>query len=172
MSTALACTASLPFRSLCAAACGGCRHLVPDRRRAARLHTAGERRRHSNLVPAGSLPQSADLLYAAGMAGTRAISPRSAVLLLGSLLLAFNLLDIALTIRALSLGFTEANPLMAGLFSISFQFGLLAKFALVSLGVLLLWRLSHLPLARRGMVLVTGCYGAVVAYHLFFQLSL
>lgn len=173
MDTALACTASMSFRSLCAAACGECRHLMPDRRRRAACFSAdGERRRRSNLIPAGFLPESADLLYAGGAAGPTAVSPRNAALLLVSLLLAFNLLDILLTIRALSLGFAEANPFMAGLFSLSVPMGMLAKFILVGIGALLLWRLSHLPLARRGMAMVTGCYGVVVAYHLFFQLSL
>lgn len=171
----MACTASLSFRSLCAVTCGDCRHLMPDRRQGAVVSLADvERRRRSNWIPAAPPPGSADLLVAGQPAGTSAgaVSSRNAALLLVCLLMAFNILDITLTIRAFTLGFAEANPFMAGLFDLSVPLGMLAKFLMVGAGGLLLWRLSHLPLARRGMVAVTGCYGAVVAYHLLFQFAL
>jgi hypothetical protein len=89
-----------------------------------------------------------------------------------TLLLSFNILDCVLTSRALTLGFEEGNPLMASLFRMSMPLGMTAKVAIVAAGALTLWRFRHLALAVRGMSVVTACYGAVVIYHLSFQLTL
>jgi len=70
------------------------------------------------------------------------------------------------------MGIEEANPLMAELFNVSLPAGMLLKSLLVAAGALILWWYWRLPLARRGMAVLTCFYGAVVAYHLFFQLAL
>lgn len=91
-------------------------------------------------------------------------------LILAALLVTFNLLDSLLTARALSLGFAEANPVMAGLFSMSLPMGMFFKSVVVGTGALFLWKYRHLPVAVRGMTGATACYGAVILYHLYFQM--
>lgn len=128
---------------------------------------AGERRLRSNWIPRSALPGDYGMLDAGG---TGPAAARGFVMLTVALLLLFNLFDVMLTLRAFSLGFGEANPFMAGLFNISLPLGVTIKLLLVGGGALVLWRLHHVSLARRGMVVLTGCYGAVVTYHLYFQL--
>jgi hypothetical protein len=82
-------------------------------------------------------------------------------------LLIFNLLDGLLTLTAIHIGAAaEANPLM----DVSLAWGSLwfiaIKLSLVSLGVLLLWRLRRLPLAAFGLVGLCIFYGGIVAYQL------
>ncbi|MHB0866572.1 MAG: DUF5658 family protein [Thermoleophilia bacterium] len=125
-----------------------------------------ERRFISNLTPAGYGLAGIDGSVAAG--GSWSMPLTSALMIL---LLFFNLLDVLLTARALSMGVVEANPVMAGLLSISIPFGMFAKFTAVSVGAWLIWRYRDLPVAARGMNLLTACYGAVVIYHLAFQFS-
>jgi hypothetical protein len=91
-------------------------------------------------------------------------------LLLTALLVTFNLLDSFFTARALSLGYTEANPVMAGLFTMSMPMGMLFKSVVVGLGALTLWKFRHLEMAMRGMTAVTAFYGAVIMYHMYFQI--
>jgi len=91
-------------------------------------------------------------------------------LLIAALLVTFNLLDSLLTARALSLGFAEANPVLAGLFNMSLPMGMFFKSVVVGTGALFLWKNRHLPVAVRGMAGATACYGAVILYHLYFQL--
>ncbi|MHB8793730.1 MAG: DUF5658 family protein [Thermoleophilia bacterium] len=86
------------------------------------------------------------------------------------LLVTFNLMDSLLTARALSLGFAEANPVMAGLFKMSLPMGMFFKSVIVGTGALFLWKYRHLPVAVRGITGATACYGAVIFYHLYFQL--
>ncbi|MHB1390180.1 MAG: DUF5658 family protein [Thermoleophilia bacterium] len=120
----------------------------------------------SNLIPGGYSLAGIDGSMAAG--GGWSVPVPVALM---SMLLFFNLLDVLLTARALSMGVVEANPVMAGLLSISIPFAMFAKFSTVSVGALLIWRYRHLPVAARGMQFVTACYGAVVIYHLVFQIG-
>lgn len=125
-----------------------------------------ERRAMSHILPFGQLS-----LAGAGVVTIPRGSTRQWATALMSLLITFNLLDVILTLRALSLGVAEANPVMAGLFGISLPLGMFIKFVAVSAGAVLLWRYRHLPLAARGMNLLAFAYGAVIAYHAVFQLG-
>lgn len=81
--------------------------------------------------------------------------------------LVFNLLDAVLTMIWVESGrATEANPLLEPLLSASPVVFVLAKMSLVSLGVLLLWRLRDRVSAAVALVVTAVIYGAVVAYHL------
>ncbi|MEK7817634.1 MAG: DUF5658 family protein, partial [Actinomycetota bacterium] len=151
----------------------GCGFIKTDRRQGSRFSrvAAYERRVMSHWIP--------DLYRAGSAAALETIREgrrRSAILgvptMLVFLLLLFNVLDISFTLRALSLGIQEANPAMAFLFNISVPAGILAKSLVVGIGSLALWRFSHLVIAFRALVAVTGLYGAVVFYHLLFQAGL
>ncbi|GBE57894.1 hypothetical protein BMS3Abin01_00820 [bacterium BMS3Abin01] len=162
--------ADINWRSSCDSDCGDCRFLITNRRRDKTpwWHWSfNERRIASNWIPT-ELQLEEGLLserFSRGNAGTF-------IWAMIILLLTFNALDAVLTARALSLGFTEANPAMAGLFAISVPLGMACKFAVVAGGAYILWRFRQAVLATRGMAVLTGCYGAVVIYHLVFQLSL
>lgn len=163
------CTAGMERRLVCGNKCECCRSLKADRRemRLGAINLISfERRFISNLLPAGYGLAGVDGSLAAG--GGWSMPFPSALMIL---LLFFNLLDVLLTARALSLGVVEANPVMAGLLSVSIPFGLFAKFTAVSFGAWLLWRYRHLSIAARGMKLLTACYGAVVVYHVVFQIG-
>ncbi len=170
MANEYVCTANIDYRSTCGTTCGKCELLLSERRRKRSnwLHwTFNERRLASNWIPTdvefeGSALDGSD---SRGRAGTLLWT-------LIILLFTFNVLDALLTARALSLGFAEANPVMAGLFDMSLPLGMAMKFAIVALGAFALWRFRSVELAVRGMVVLTGCYGAVVIYHLAFQLSM
>lgn len=170
MTTGFVCSADMSMRSSCDISCSDCGYLRIDRRRQGRswLHRPlRERRTASNWIPA-------ELRYRDEVIDPEASrSPASIFLwtLLG-LLVIFNVLDAVLTARALSLGYTEGNPLMAGLFEISVPLGLAGKFLVVAAGAAALWKFRHVVLATRAIAALTGCYGAVVIYHLVFQLSL
>ena len=69
-----------------------------------------------------------------------------------------NLLDLALTLYALSIGCTEMNPLMQSL-------PIMIFYKVVAVGGLC-WVLQHYR-SRRGLRLCTAVYAAVCAYHLY-----
>ncbi|MFA6001558.1 MAG: DUF5658 family protein [Thermoleophilia bacterium] len=164
------CTAGPVQRHKCGTRCDDCGYLRSDRRvqRVEKVDwSISDRRLMSNWVPHG--------YRMAGSAFTAPSSPsvsNSFIMSVITLLLSFNILDCVLTSRALTLGFEEGNPLMASLFRMSMPLGMTAKVAIVAAGALTLWRFRHLALAVRGMSVVTACYGAVVIYHLSFQLTL
>ncbi|MBE0428825.1 MAG: hypothetical protein IBX61_03025 [Thermoleophilia bacterium] len=167
MNRKMVCAAAGDQRLACDNRCHACGFLKADRRasrESAICWTLDERRTISNL-----LPFSYSLAEGDGSLSTSRPWTRRLPAMLLALLLTFNFLDMVLTARALSLGVAEANPVMAALFEISIPFGMVAKFAVVSAGGLILWRLRHLPLAARGMGALTASYGAVVLYHLAFQ---
>lgn len=176
VATASVCTANTAIRFDCDSRCASCSHLIPDRRQgrvATYCSSSPDRRRHNDWIPYSLRLAPAGVGHSP--ARIRAIPRRSVEalpLILAAALVIFNLLDAALTARALSMGVLEANPIMAGLFNISLPAGMLIKTMLVAAGVFTLWWLWHLPIARRGMMLLTGCYGAVIIYHLSFQLIL
>lgn len=170
MASEYVCIANTDYRSNCGTDCSECDLLRTERRRRRSnwLHwTFNERRQASNWIPVELDINPAELNSAYGRS--------TAGKLLWSLiilLVSFNVLDAVLTARALSLGFTEANPVMAGLFEVSVPLGMAMKFAIVAMGVFALWRFRSVMLAVRGMVVLTGLYGSVVLYHLVFQLSM
>ena len=168
----MVCIADPSHRSGCESVCDGCGYLIADRRmqRIEVVHWSDQdRRTMSNWIPGNyklagiGFSSSAAKSLTQGNAG-------AFPLLLVALLVTFNLLDSILTARALSLGFAEANPVMAGLFSMGLPLGMFFKSAIVGTGSLILWKMRELPLALRGMTAATACYGAVVIYHLYFQL--
>lgn len=170
MASEYVCTANIDHRSACGSSCRKCDFLLTDRRarRTSWLHwTFNERRFASNWIPA-------DIDFeGSAMAGSDSRGRAGSLLwTLIILLFSFNILDGVLTARALSLGFVEANPVMAGLFEVSLPLGMAMKFAIVAAGAMALWRFRSVVLATRGMIVLTGCYGAVVIYHLAFQLSM
>jgi hypothetical protein len=82
-------------------------------------------------------------------------------------LLILNLLDGIFTLAAVHAGAaSEANPLMAASMSWGSLHFILIKTALVSAGVLLLWRRRNRALAVAGLYAVTALYAGVLAYHL------
>lgn len=170
MATEYVCTADIDQRSICGTSCGGCNFLLAERRRkrTSWLHwTFNERRFASNWIP-GDIDFDGSAISASDNSGGAGHLIMAMVVLLFS----FNILDGILTARALSLGFAEANPLLAGVFDMSLPLGMFMKFAIVVAGAAALWRLRDVTMAIRGMALLTACYGAVVLYHLAFQLSM
>jgi hypothetical protein len=168
----MVCTAESSHRHDCGSGCAGCDLLIPDRRtQAVRAISWSDqdRRVMSNWLPLNY--QFAGFPVSGGIPSIFGTEKAAIVpLAVAAALVAFNLMDSILTARALSLGFTEANPVMAGLFEVSMPVGMFLKSAVVGLGALFLWRMRHLPMAVRGMTAVAACYGAVILYHLYFQL--
>jgi len=78
-----------------------------------------------------------------------------------------NLLDAIFTIIYTRTGLAiESNPLMDKVLVSSPVLFMIAKLGLVSLGVLLLWRLRHHRAARFGLVVTSTAYVTLLAYHL------
>lgn len=78
-----------------------------------------------------------------------------------------NLFDAMFTLFYTHVGMaTESNPLMLQVLSASPIVFMLAKLGLVSLGVMLLWRLRHHRTAVAGLVAASGAYVMLVIYHL------
>ena len=84
------------------------------------------------------------------------------------ILLACNALDAAFTLCAIEMGdATEANPFMAVLLTRGPLQFVIVKHVLVSLGLILLWRLRERPLARGGAWAVTTIYPLLVGYEVW-----
>jgi hypothetical protein len=66
---------------------------------------------------------------------------------------------------------TEANNLMAQLLNIGDAPFLLTKLAIGAFSAYVLYRCSHLPIARRGMKLALTVYGALMVVHVATGLS-
>lgn len=82
------------------------------------------------------------------------------------LLFTLNWLDAQLTIVWVRAGLaTEGNSLMARLLDAGNAPFLLTKLSVGALAAYMLYRCSHLPLARRGMRLVLGIYLALMLVH-------
>ena len=78
-----------------------------------------------------------------------------------------NLLDAVFTLWWVELGIaTEANVLLCGILDSSAVAFMAVKLALVSLGVLLLWRERERRLAVIGLVVCMAAYNALLIYHL------
>ncbi len=84
-----------------------------------------------------------------------------------------NVADLALTRYAMWLGFaTESNGIMDYFLRAGTLPALLFKVGIVSLGALLLWRLRVYVAATVAAALLAGVFAAVVAYQVFWVLSL
>lgn len=84
-----------------------------------------------------------------------------------------NVADLALTRYGMWLGFaTESNGVMDYFLRAGTLPALLFKVGVVSLGALLLWRLKAYVAATVAAALVAGVFAAVVAYQVFWVLSL
>jgi hypothetical protein len=82
------------------------------------------------------------------------------------LLFSLNWLDAQLTLVWVRTNLaTEGNGLMARLLNLGDNPFLLVKLAIGAFAAYVLYRCSHLPLARRGMQLVLGIYFALMFVH-------
>jgi hypothetical protein len=89
------------------------------------------------------------------------------ILIAAGFVVVLNLLDAMFTLVYTRSGVaTESNPLMDQVLSHSPVLFMMAKLALVSLGVLVLWRLRERRAARFGLVATAGAYTTLLAYHL------
>lgn len=167
----LVCTSDKVYRCDCGNSCSGCKFLVADRRSSpvdSFSRSRLDRRIASNWLPNYAIAGLGTT--AAGAEGPLAEMTTWLPLLLATLLVTFNLMDSLFTARALSMGYAEANPMLAGIFNLSVPVGILLKTVVVGLGAFALWKLRHLQLAMRGMTVATSCYGVLILYHLYFQI--
>ncbi len=78
-----------------------------------------------------------------------------------------NVIDAVFTIIYTDLGLArEANPLLSSALADSPLLFMLIKLALVSMGVLLLWRLRHRRTAAAGLIASGAAYSWLIIYHL------
>jgi hypothetical protein len=85
----------------------------------------------------------------------------------GAAIVILNLLDAMFTLVYIRSGVaTESNPLMDQALTASPVLFMIAKLGLVSLGVLLLWRLRDHRAARFGLVATSTVYMTLLVYHL------
>lgn len=85
----------------------------------------------------------------------------------GAMVVILNLLDAIFTLIYTRSGLaTESNPLMDQVLGHSPVLFMISKLALVSFGVLLLWRLRHHRSARFGLVATSTAYVVLLGYHL------
>ncbi|HEU0036535.1 MAG TPA: DUF5658 family protein [Kofleriaceae bacterium] len=85
----------------------------------------------------------------------------------GAAVIVLNLLDAIFTIIYTRTGVAvEGNPLMNEVLLSSPVLFMIAKLTLVSLGVLVLWRLRHHRAAAFGLVATSTAYFVLIAYHL------
>lgn len=169
MSRAHVCSAEPEFRNDCGVSCEACRYLIGDRRNRISSRTQWserERRSLTNLLPLAAVEY-------AGVPSSSFRSERkvSSALHLVLWLIAFNLLDCIFTARALSMGYIEANPVMAALIEINLPLAMFSKTFIVGLGALILWRFRHMKIAAQGLIVLTAAYGLLTLYHITFQLS-
>jgi len=84
-----------------------------------------------------------------------------------------NIADLALTSYGIWLGFaTEANGVMRYFLHQGTATAAVFKIGLITVGVLLLWRLRRYRSALFAAILLTGVFAAVVAYQAFWLSSL
>ncbi|MEJ7600327.1 MAG: DUF5658 family protein [Kofleriaceae bacterium] len=78
-----------------------------------------------------------------------------------------NLLDAIFTLCYTHSGVaSESNPMMQVALAAHPVLFVLAKISLVSLGVLLLWRMRHVRAAAFGLIGTTAAYSLLLLYHL------
>ena len=89
------------------------------------------------------------------------------LLWVASTVVVLNLFDAIFTLCYTSAGLaTESNPLMQGVLASSPVTFMVTKVALVSLCVLLLWRLGHRMPAMVGLLGASVMYVVLIGYHL------
>ena len=98
----------------------------------------------------------------------RGTIPASKLMLgMGAIVVILNLVDAIFTIIYIRTGLaTESNPLMDKVLMSSPVLFMVAKLALVSFGVLLLWRLRSHRAARFGLFATSTAYTMLLCYHL------
>jgi hypothetical protein len=77
-----------------------------------------------------------------------------------------NLVDFALTLNALAIGATEANPVMASLFEASPVWAGIFKMAAVALASLLVWEWRRYRKALLAAMTMLAVFTAVFVYHI------
>lgn len=82
---------------------------------------------------------------------------------------ALNALDAVFTLRALKLGYFEANPLLGALMHVDLRLAVAAKLLVVLLASFAVWRLRKHRIGVAGGTLVLATYAIVTAYHLIGQ---
>lgn len=97
------------------------------------------------------------------------VSPRDRwIYAILALTLVLNLLDGIFTLFAVRTGLAvETNPLMNELLARGPMSFMLGKVAMVSLGVLVLWRLRRLRMAVVGSYTALAVYGGIFVWHLY-----
>ncbi len=94
-------------------------------------------------------------------------SRRSWLSRIAAAIVVFNVIDAVFTIIYTDLGLArEANPLLSHALDDSPLLFMLIKLGLVSMGVLLLWRLRHRRTAAAGLVASAAAYSWLILYHL------
>ncbi len=81
----------------------------------------------------------------------------------------FSVLDAYLTLNVLGRGASEANPVMRAALGLGDGAFVVLKTAITAVGVAILFRLRHLPVARTGMLLVVTGYVGLMCYHAYGQ---
>ena len=100
-------------------------------------------------------------------AAQQAVQRWNPLVLAAGFIIVLNLLDAMFTLVYTRSGLaTESNPLMDQVLAASPVLFMLAKLSLVSLGVLVLWRLRDRRAARYGLVGAAGAYTTLLMYHL------
>lgn len=104
--------------------------------------------------------------YASASASTR-LTRSTLLVAAGAVVVVLNLLDAMFTLVYTHAGLaSESNPLMDHVLAASPVLFMVAKLGLVSLGVLLLWRLRSHRAARFGLVATGAAYVVLLGYHL------
>jgi len=94
-------------------------------------------------------------------------SARPVILTAAGIVIVLNLLDAMFTLAYTRAGVAiESNPLMGRMLTAGPLVFMLAKLALVSCGVFVLWRLRHRRSARIGLVAMSATYATLIVYHL------
>jgi hypothetical protein len=107
------------------------------------------------------------------MASVGALSTTRCLTRIAQAVLVLNLLDAIFTLVYVTGGdATEANPLMEVLLAHGPLQFVITKHVLVSLGVLLLWRMRSHRLAKVGLWSVFPVYALLVLYHVSMSLAL
>ena len=108
-------------------------------------------------------------MFAAAIAKLEPVTTRPGLWLfrVAVAILILNLIDGVLTLALIQSGLaTEANPMMAELLGHGAVHFMLFKISLVSLSVLLLWRLQRQRVAVLALYAAAGVYGLLAVYHL------
>ena len=84
----------------------------------------------------------------------------------------FNYIDVLLTMRALELGATEANPIMAWLFEVSPAVAATVKLGISGVVVLILLALGRYRRVLEASLVIMWAYAALMVYHVIIAIRL